>query len=69
MAEFCKQCSLDNFGEDFGDFADMRDVKLTQEEKDEGMGWSVLCEGCGPTIVDDEGVCIATNCLKKHGEE
>lgn len=38
MAEFCKTCSIETFGEDFGDFAD------------KGMGddevKAVLCEGC-----------------------
>ena len=69
MADFCKQCSIDMFGEDCGDLKGMGNgVNRTQAELDDGMGWPVLCEGCGPTIVNDEGECIGKKCLKKHGD-
>ncbi|NOR27652.1 MAG: hypothetical protein GQ540_03875 [Lutibacter sp.] len=63
MAEFCKQCSIDMFGKDFGDFKYMGNG----EKLKEGCGWQVLCEGCGPTFVDDEGVCIYPYCEKHKG--
>lgn len=62
MADFCKQCSIENFGEDFGDLAGLGNGSPLKP----GEGWAVLCEGCGPTCVDDEGECIAKNCLLKH---
>lgn len=52
MAEFCKQCSIDTFGADYGDFAGL----ITQNESDRGLVAIVLCEGCGEMIyVDHEG--------------
>jgi len=46
MADFCKQCSEEMFGQDFGDLAFGED-RL----------WEAICEGCGFTIVDGDGVC------------
>lgn len=63
MADFCKQCSIDIFGEDFGDLKGIGDGTPLAP----GMGWLALCEDCGDAIVDDEGVCIADNCAKHHG--
>lgn len=60
MADFCKQCSIDTFTEDFGDMQGLC-------KEDEMV--HVLCEGCGPCIVDSEGKCICIDCLKKHGNE
>lgn len=57
MADFCKQCSIEVLGEDFGDFADPN-----------GGYRFVLCEGCGPScIVDPTGKCVSHGCDKKHG--
>ena len=67
MADFCKQCSIDMFGEDMRDLAGVGDCELTQEELDDGMGFNVLCEGCCNAFVDNDGKCRATNCLKRHG--
>ncbi len=64
MAGFCKQCSLEYFDEDFRDLAGLGNGKKLKE----GYGWSVLCEGCGPTTVDDDGVCTYTHC-PKHGKQ
>lgn len=61
MADFCKQCSEELFSEDFEDFKGLGEL-----EKD--YGHSVLCEGCGPTLVDNNGYCITRDCLEKHGE-
>ena len=63
MADFCKQCSIENFDEDFGDFKGLHpENPLTSGE----YGWPVICEGCGPAIVLDDGTCIAQHCLKHH---
>ena len=65
MADFCQQCSIEAFGEDFKDLADLGpadDLKV-------GHGWFALCEDCGPTVVDQEGQCISKHCDKKHGEK
>jgi hypothetical protein len=55
MADFCKQCSVDMFGEDFGEFR--------RESDDENLAWLVLCEGCGPVQVNRRGECISGDCL------
>ena len=57
MADFCKQCSIDTFGEDTGDLAHPGAPPL--------LLWSALCEGCGPTYVDNEGACQC-DCDKHH---
>jgi len=63
MADFCKQCSIENFGEDYGDLAQLRpEVKL-----EDGEGFAVLCEGCGSALVIHDGTCIARYCDKEHG--
>lgn len=51
MADFCKQCSIEMFGEDHGDLADL----ISEEKVKLGFGASVLCEGCGFILVDHEG--------------
>lgn len=63
MADFCKQCSIEIFGEDCRDLAGL----ITKEEVDKGLGVNALCEDCGIAWVDHEGVCHATDCLKHHG--
>lgn len=62
MADFCKQCSLELFNEDCEDLRGL----ITEEEVRDGKGALVICEGCGPTLVDHEGKCIAGDCLKKE---
>lgn len=59
MADFCKQCSIDIFMEDYGD------LRRIAEEGDKAY---VICEGCGPTLVNHDGECIG-DCDKKHGPE
>ncbi len=61
MADFCKQCSMDMFGEDFGDMKGLGDGEPLKP----GWGYQVLCEDCGPTLVDEDGKCIA-DCDKHH---
>ena len=65
MADFCKQCSIEIFGEDYEELALPKDSDKRGTLKD-GEGWLALCEGCGGTVVDDDGVCISPHC-EKHG--
>ena len=61
MADFCKQCSLSEFGEDFGDLKGLgmgRPLPLDH-------GWLALCEGCGPITVNENGECMSLDCLEK----
>lgn len=51
MADFCKQCSIETFGSDFKDLANI----TTPEEYKQGLAALVLCEGCGFIYVDPEG--------------
>ena len=62
MADFCQQCSVEMFGEDFKELANLGD----DEPLKPGWGYQVLCEGCGPTLVDKEGKCIADYCELHH---
>lgn len=48
MADFCRQCSIELFGEDFKDLAGLCK---------EGEVVTVICEGCGYTTVDCDGNC------------
>lgn len=66
MADFCKQCSISVFGEDFGDLHNLggRDAKPLED----GYGYPALCEGCGPTLTKEDGTCISVQCSKKHGD-
>ena len=57
MADFCKQCSIEIFGEDYNDLAGLCE---------KGSIISELCEGCGPCYVDYTGTCVSCTCLKKH---
>lgn len=47
MADFCKECSIEVFGEDCGDLAGLC-------EDDECI--AVLCEHCGFILVDHTGL-------------
>ena len=65
MADFCKQCSIALFGDDYRDLADIiwpSDTKLKNYA-------AVLCEGCGHTEVDHNGRCVSPHCLHQHGKE
>lgn len=52
MADFCKQCSIDIFGEDFRELANI----TTPEETAKELYAHVLCEECGPILVDHNGI-------------
>lgn len=62
MADFCKQCGIEIFGEDLGDLAGLS----TEENTAAGLYPVVLCEGCGCIQVDHTGQCVSDDCLKKH---
>ncbi len=62
MADFCQQCSIALFGEDFGDFAGAS----SPEDTAQGLYAFALCEGCGMTQVDHAGLCVAPDCLERH---
>jgi hypothetical protein len=63
MADFCKACSIEHFGKDFGDHAGL----IHAEEVARGIGANVICEGCGFILVDHDGNCISDDCsLKGH---
>lgn len=64
MADFCMQCSTKTFAKDLGDLKGLGNRPL-----EPGYGWAAICEGCGPTVVDALGACIADDCLFKHGLE
>jgi hypothetical protein len=58
MADFCKQCSIETFGADYGDLKGLcKEDELIVE----------LCEGCGPIQVDHTGKCVSVDCLRCHG--
>lgn len=65
MADFCKQCSENTFGEDFCDLAGIT-TNVNTRHKEYA---SVICEGCGPTLVDHTGQCVNPECLHHHGKE
>jgi hypothetical protein len=56
MAEFCKQCSLDLFGEDHTELAGLGGLAPTLLP---GECYPALCEGCGFIGVNDYGECVA----------
>ena len=63
MADFCKQCSVEMFGQDYGDLANLNTEPLL-----EGYGIPVICEGCGYILVNEKGECISKDCLRNgHG--
>jgi len=59
MADFCRQCSIDLFGQDNGDLADLAECGPDE-------GFSVICEGCGFILVNNAGECI--QCDLKAGQ-
>jgi len=61
MADFCRQCSIDIFGEDHRELAGI----TTQEAWEDGRAACVICEGCGFIQVDPEGNCVSFDCLAK----
>lgn len=62
MADFCKQCSIETFGEDYGDLSGI----TKQEDWEKGLAAVVTCEGCGFIQVDPDGYCVSADCFEKH---
>lgn len=65
MADFCKQCSEELFGEDYQDLAGITGPGDTEV----GAYLQVLCEGCVHALVDHTGKCVSKVCLHKHGNK
>lgn len=61
MADFCKQCSIDLFGQDYGDLKGI----TKQNDWENGGACVVICEGCGFIQVDPEGNCVSQDCIEK----
>jgi hypothetical protein len=57
MADFCKQCSIEHFGKDFGELKN-------PEPLPPDHFWLVLCEGCGVIQIDSDGACVSKDCLR-----
>lgn len=55
MADYCRDCSIAIFGRDFRDMANLMPQEGYSNEKGNKKGALVLCECCGPTIVDING--------------
>ena len=62
MAEFCEECNKEHFGME-SDFSYLRDNEKCYYLE----AYPVLCEGCGPTVVDNNGVCVSIKC-ELHGD-
>jgi len=65
MTDFCKQCSIELFGKDFGDLKGI----TSRKDWEQGKAVVVICEGCGIIQVDPDGRCISQDCLKNHGRK
>lgn len=62
MADFCKACSEELFGEDHRELANI----TKKEDWEKGLACTVICEGCGYIQVDPDGNCVSKNCLLKN---
>jgi hypothetical protein len=60
MADFCAQCSAP-YPSDFAGIP----WDPSRRPLEPGEGYAVLCEGCGPTLVDTEGNCLG-GCMGDH---
>lgn len=60
MSDFCKQCSIDNFGKDFEELAG----HSTAEDTANKLYAIVICEGCGVIQVNHLGECVSPDCMK-----
>ena len=67
MAEFCNQCADElGFSPANGIAYDFVGL-ITGEETLNSLFAVVLCEDCGPCLVDQTGKCVSPYCLKQHG--
>ena len=51
MADYCKTCTIAHFGTDTRDLAEL----MPKEKYTDEVGALVLCECCGPIVVDYDG--------------
>lgn len=51
MADFCKKCSIEMFGKDFKELANITTEKQTKNK----IYAKVICEGCGWVLVNHLG--------------
>lgn len=58
MSDYCQQCSIELFNDDYGDLSALLTTGETRHRE-------VICEGCGITVVDIMGKCVG-RCLKNH---
>lgn len=63
MSDYCRQCSIDIFGEDNGELRGLSGA----EDTEKGLYPVVICEGCGVVQVDHEGSCVSPDCVHRHG--
>lgn len=61
MADFCRACSIELFGEDFKELAGL----VSLEACTNGFVATVICEGCGFIQVDHKGNCVSNDCMCK----
>lgn len=64
MADYCAQCTVKHLGlpaiaNDFRAFGHRMSNHTTYR--------LVLCEGCGPAVVDNYGTCSSAECSEQHG--
>ena len=64
MADFCKQCSEELFGEDFKELANL----LPAEQYSDTIGAIGICEGCEGMVFDINGKCVDHSCSKHKGD-
>lgn len=58
MSDYCAQCTITVLGID-GEKNDYRNIGACDPvDLAPGEGYPVLCEGCGPTLVDKTGNCL-----------
>lgn len=60
MSDYCRACSEDLFGRDYGEMAGL----TSPADWAAGRAAIVLCEGCGPIQVDPDGRCVSADCTR-----
>jgi hypothetical protein len=67
VADFCHKCSIEHFGEDMKDLANLGGPEVALAP---GEYWTALCEGCmhgAGCQVDDTGLCHTRRTLEERG--
>ena len=59
MSNFCKQCSIEHFGKDYKDLANLS----TKEDTLNELFPLIICEGCGNIQINHKGECVSKDCL------